>query len=105
MGKERIVRLYGKDRAPHVHRGAILYLNEDNRTPEGVYVKEEEIAEILEESEVSKAQSKSNGKPKLCDIDMWLDLQFLLEMVEAMKVPVETLKKYPKNNWKKGAGD
>ena len=54
---------------------------------------------------VNKAQSKSDGKPKYLDIFRWLDPDFLLEMVKAMKVPVEEIKKYPKDNWKLGKGD
>lgn len=52
-----------------------------------------------------KAQSHSLGKKPLTNIWEWLDEDFLLAMAETMRIPVEVLGKYPKNNWKKGVGD
>lgn len=54
---------------------------------------------------MTKAQSKSEGKPRLTNIWKWLDEDFLLEVAEQMRQPVEVMKKYPKDNWKNGKGD
>ena len=52
-----------------------------------------------------KALSHSEGKPKLGNIWRWLDENFLLALSEQGRIPVEELKKYPKENWKVGAPD
>ena len=98
----RTVRLYGKEQAPNVFPGKVVEIDSSNHTIEGLKIQEWEIMEVIEPT---RAMSKSEGKPKLGNIFRWLDEEFLLLMAEGMRVPVEVLKKYPKNNWKSGKGD
>lgn len=68
-------------------------------------VDDEGKARMFIAPDTDKAQSHSAGKPALCDIWKWLDQDFLMECVGQMQHPVEAMKKYPKDNWKKGVGD
>src|SRR3990167_7408056 len=51
------------------------------------------------------SHGEKEGKLPLANIFLWLDEEFLVLMSEAMRVPVEELKRYPKDNWKNGRGD